>query len=34
MYDRYRQILKIYNRTKSKDIKLFCAIYLLGRGLR
>lgn len=29
MYNRFRQIQKIYKMTKNKDIRLYCAIYML-----
>lgn len=31
MHNRHRQVLKIMQRTKDRDIQLYCAIYLLGR---
>ena len=31
MNDRTRQIMKLYKRTKNKDVKLYCTIFLLGR---
>ena len=32
MNGRYKQVVKIYKRTKNKDVRLYCFIYLFGKN--
>nr|DAG43690.1 MAG TPA: hypothetical protein [Caudoviricetes sp.] len=34
MNDRYKQVYKIYKKTKNKDVRLYCVIYFFARDLR